>query len=57
MFEYFNYDKRCIIYQKGKYALTKIFENYGADSQINPNIKTKIIDEATYSKEIKEDFS
>lgn len=53
MAEYFNTNKKCIIYMNGKYALTTIFIGNEDEREINWEVKTEIIDEATYLKRVK----
>ena len=56
---YFNYNKRCAIYCKGKYKLTQIFEknrDFKTNEEtfkINSAIKTKIISEKAYKTRLK----
>ncbi len=53
MAEYFNTNKKCIIYMNGKYPLKTIFTGNEDEREINWEVKTEIIDEATYLRQIK----
>jgi len=53
MAEYFNNNKKCIIYMNGKYPLKTIFTGNEAEREISWEVKTEIIDEDTYSRQMK----
>jgi len=53
MAEYFNTNKKCIIYMNGKYALKAIFTGNEDEREINWEVKTEIIDEDIYLKRLK----
>ena len=53
MAEYFNHNKKCLVYMNGKYELTTVFVGNEDDREISWEVKTELIDEATYLKRLK----
>ena len=53
MAEYFNNNKKCIIYMNGKYPLKTIFTGNEAEREISWEVKTEIIDEDAYLRKMK----
>lgn len=52
VFDYFNFNIQCPLYFKGKYQLTKVFEDINGCLKINPVIKSELIAELTYIKRL-----
>jgi len=55
MAEYFNNNKKCLIYMNGKYDLIAIFNGSEDEREINWEVKTEIIDEDTYLSRLKKE--